>query len=236
MTSTAIKTEIDRLSKLSDSYCYAGDFDAAEALRDQVDQLHADLHSVLQEEANRAPLASAGIVADASEAQINFIATLAGERDWDAIGSDVAQRFQAIMEMGVSKAKASEIIDWLKKQPRKVVAATPKADTGLAVPDGYYAVAMAGHKNDVTFYRLRTGKRGKWQGFQFIDLLASTTPYPVRGKDARAAVYTAIREAGINEARAAFGQKLGRCGVCNRPLTDETSRALGIGPECRKGI
>jgi hypothetical protein len=31
-----------------------------------------------------------------------------------------------------------------------------------------------------------------------------------------------------------YGQQIGQCGKCHRPLTDETSRAEGIGPECRK--
>jgi hypothetical protein len=31
-----------------------------------------------------------------------------------------------------------------------------------------------------------------------------------------------------------FGRKIGRCGVCGKTLTDDTSLAEGIGPECRR--
>jgi hypothetical protein len=30
-----------------------------------------------------------------------------------------------------------------------------------------------------------------------------------------------------------YGKELGRCGVCDMPLTNEESRELGIGPVCR---
>jgi len=31
-----------------------------------------------------------------------------------------------------------------------------------------------------------------------------------------------------------YGTELGECGVCGRTLTDEKSRAYGIGPVCRE--
>jgi hypothetical protein len=235
MTSTAIADRITGLEAAIEIAARQDSWDRVEQLRDEVDQLHADLHSVRQDEAIQAVVAN-----PATEPQINFIATLASERDWNAIGQDVAARFQATMEQGVDKAKASKIIEWLMKQPKQITPATPAPaagqSAGVSVPDGYYAVAQEGHKNALSFFRLRTGKKGKWAGFQFIDLLASTTPYPVRGKDAREKVYAAIREVGVNEARQAYGREIGSCGVCNRPLTDDHSRALGIGPVCAEGF
>ena len=38
------------------------------------------------------------------------------------------------------------------------------------------------------------------------------------------------------DALARFGQELGICGNCGRDLTDEESRALGIGPVCRQNL
>jgi hypothetical protein len=43
----------------------------------------------------------------------------------------------------------------------------------------------------------------------------------------------AILDAGTNNAGARYGQAIGRCWKCHRHLTDETSRSLGIGPDCR---
>ncbi len=43
----------------------------------------------------------------------------------------------------------------------------------------------------------------------------------------------AIKTASPETAMALYGQTLGYCGRCGRSLTDETSRALGIGPVCR---
>jgi hypothetical protein len=182
----------------------------------------------------------------ATDKQIDFIAVLAQERDWDAIDASegnvhvkASERFQQEMSTGITMRQASRYIEWLKGQPRLAQRRSEDVGTttaGTPIPDGYYCVPMEGHKNDVTFYRLRTGKRGSWKGFQFVDLLASTTPYPVKGKDARQKVFDAILLVGVTSSRELFGQKLGRCGCCNRPLTDEQSRARGIGPECAKGL
>lgn len=38
----------------------------------------------------------------------------------------------------------------------------------------------------------------------------------------------------LAKAQADYGTKMGACGRCGSPLTDDTSRALGLGPECRK--
>ncbi len=145
-------------------------------------------------------------------------------------------------EYGMSKAKASELITWFLRQPDKPreEQEAPFADGHReGIPDGYYALKdMPGHKNEVTFYRLRSGKEGtRWQGFQFIDMVVGGgSRYPQRGADVRKQIYDAIRAAGANEARKLYGQEIGRCGVCNRELTDDTSRAMGIGPVCREGF
>jgi hypothetical protein len=64
-------------------------------------------------------------------------------------------------------------------------------------------------------------------------LLGGRLPSRVRGPEARRVV-EAIAFAGIDLPRARYGQALGYCGRCNRHLTDEVSRAEGIGPECRR--
>lgn len=39
---------------------------------------------------------------------------------------------------------------------------------------------------------------------------------------------------GVGEAMATFGREIGSCGACGTELTNDESRALGIGPECRR--
>jgi hypothetical protein len=138
-------------------------------------------------------------------------------------------------EYGMSKGQASRIITWLLSRNDKP--GQPPEDPEMQtepVGDGYYALRMDGHKNDLTFYRLNTGKHGRWQGYQFIDMVVGHGKrYPQKGGAVRQAIYDAIREQGITEAQKLYGQEIGRCGRCGRELTDETSRRFGIGPDCR---
>jgi hypothetical protein len=137
-------------------------------------------------------------------------------------------------EFGMGKSQASAVIDWLLKRPKKDSA--PEQASGTSdVPDGYYALHdLEGYANDINFFRLNTGKKGgRWEGVQFIThVVAGGHDHPIKGTEGRGKVYDAIREQGQNEARMLYGQEIGRCGVCNRMLTDDTSRALGIGPVC----
>jgi Family of unknown function (DUF6011) len=135
-------------------------------------------------------------------------------------------------EFGLSKAKASELIEWFRKQPDKPLG----SDTSTGdVPDGYYALrGVEGHKNDISFFRLRSpGPMSNWHGRQFVDqVVGHGKRYPVKEKATRDKIYNLIREQGINEARQLYGQEIGQCGRCGRELTDDTSRARGIGPDC----
>lgn len=103
----------------------------------------------------------------------------------------------------------------------------------VGVPDGYYAVmAEAGH---LSFYRVKAGRK---PGVVFVDLLlgggtnGSLSAQKVPWKNVPSVLAKIAEDPA--EAMAEFGRNVGRCGRCNRGLTDETSRALGIGPECRK--
>jgi hypothetical protein len=44
----------------------------------------------------------------------------------------------------------------------------------------------------------------------------------------------ALSPAELTEAQARYGRELGVCGACGRHLTDEASRARGLGSECAK--
>ena len=110
---------------------------------------------------------------------------------------------------------------------------TPKVE----VPDGYYAVPSATGNNDLDFYRLNHGKPGgKWEHFQFVTRIIGGHPeFPVKGSEGRAAKER-IAAYGYEAAGMLYASELGNCYICNKTLTDELSRQLGIGPVCRKKV
>jgi hypothetical protein len=96
------------------------------------------------------------------------------------------------------------------------------------VPAGHYAVPSLTGNNDLDFFRIDR-PRDKTYVKRIIGGHPDTNVY---GRSAKQAL-EAIMELGIEEAGILYGTQLGRCMKCNRHLTDELSRALGIGPECR---
>lgn len=91
----------------------------------------------------------------------------------------------------------------------------------------YYAVEIGG---DVKFYRV---KRGTKSGMFFIDVQASDEFHSIRNVATKRAIIAAIEDLTPAVAMANYGQLIGSCGRCHITLTDATSRALGIGPDCR---
>lgn len=104
----------------------------------------------------------------------------------------------------------------------------------VAVPAGHYVATIDGVDR---FYKIGYGKKGsKWEGFLFIDAQASDEYWPVKNKEHKAAIMNAIKDQGIMECLARYGHALGKCGICNRTLTDPDSIAAGIGPVCAAGL
>lgn len=116
------------------------------------------------------------------------------------------------------------------------IAKTPRATAGQPlpeVPEGFYAVTSRTGNNDLDFFSVDRPSEGRWAGYVFVKrVIGGHEDTPVRGAEARQAL-EAIASAGISESQALYGIEIGRCGVCNRHLTDEVSRSLGIGPTCR---
>lgn len=169
----------------------------------------------------------------ASDAQVRFIRSLAEERECHLASSDTrATIADVVAGRNVSKREASNTITELKTLPF-----TPKGEptveqgTAPDVPEGRYAVR--GEDGVVKFYRVDRPTEGKWAGRTFVKVQASDDLHPIRNREAREAILASILEAGIEDSLRLYGTELGRCGVCGRTLTDETSRAYGIGPICR---
>jgi hypothetical protein len=122
-----------------------------------------------------------------------------------------------------------------------VAANPPKARTAPVdrfpeVVAGYYATPSATGNNDLDFWRVVRPTKGKWVGYVFANrIVGGQGPIRLRRQESEAAIERIAAE-GVDKARVLYGQKLGQCGNCNKSLTDEVSRAYGIGPECRKKL
>lgn len=179
------------------------------------------------------------VVHTATEKQVGFLRQLATERELGISADEMAAR--------AAKITVGEASAWIKAalaKPRKapqaapapVAEATTEAQAAVParddlVPAGRYAVAVPGDTNDVSFFKVDHG-RGRWEGRVFVSQYASDTEYRVWG-DRQAAVLALIA-ADPEAAGLRYGQLIGTCCRCGRTLTDDASRAAGIGPECAK--
>jgi hypothetical protein len=104
------------------------------------------------------------------------------------------------------------------------------------VPLGYYAIPSR-KGNDLDFFCIKAGK-GKWEGRTFVnEVIGGRVAFGVRlSRDEQAAAVEGILAVGIEAARKRYADEIGNCWNCNKLLTDDESRALGIGPVCRKDL
>lgn len=100
---------------------------------------------------------------------------------------------------------------------------------------GHFAVRLPSDLETVKFYRVKQVVGGRWDGKVFVDAQASSEFWPVKKAETLVEVLSAILR-DVPAAEKLYGNELGKCCRCNRTLTDETSRALGIGPECRSKL
>lgn len=179
--------------------------------------------------------------------QLTFLKDLLVKRDLSKASEDrVARLWEAIraVEDGrhypvpLTREKASECISWLVDQPKlkespAAVVSLQNDTTTPEVPAGYYAVEN--EEGRLMFYTVDRPTEGRWRGYVFVKVWASDEKHPIRNQTTRMQILQRIMDAGWEKCAARFGQEIGRCGVCGRTLTDETSRAIGIGPICREG-
>jgi len=133
----------------------------------------------------------------------------------------------------MKKRDASNLIDALLQLTDKPQPVTNKVARTLPdVPAGYYAID--GNKGEETkFYRVDRPTQGRWAGRTFLKVQASNDFWPVKNPGE---VERVLLEISVDSEAAMrrYGREIGRCGVCNRVLTDDVSRAEGIGPVCRE--
>jgi len=139
----------------------------------------------------------------ATEGQLRFLQDLLTERVHEYTADQVAQW---------GFAEASAAIEQLLAAPR---VKTP----AHGIRHGRYAYQPEGAQ--AQFYRVSQSGR--------IYIQAGPAEHPYRGQLNEA--LEAIK-ADPKAAAALYGQLIGQCGRCSLPLTDETSRSIGLGPIC----
>jgi hypothetical protein len=171
----------------------------------------------------------------ASEKQRKFIRDLVSQRDITPL-PDAQIEFLSIDSNidRLNKDQASNAIKLLLECDKKAV--TTVVEEKVEVPQEGYFFIIDPTDDKEKFFRVKKGKEGsRWEGFTFLDVQASDYFYPVKNKEHRDAVFAQILLDPIS-AMNMYGLKLGRCGVCNRVLTDRDSRLRGIGPICAARI
>jgi hypothetical protein len=106
------------------------------------------------------------------------------------------------------------------------------------LPDGHFAVPFIGEgaHTDLTFFRISTNQgranpanKGKRYVSHVVGGHGELDNVSLEWVEK---AVTALRTLGVREAAALYGQHLGHCGLCGRTLTDQESRARGLGPDC----
>lgn len=181
----------------------------------------------------------------ASTKQITFINSLLEERDLSE--PEVTSIKVKCSDADFSVADASEIISTLVRKPRK-----PKGEGALermrrerleayeGIENSYYAIPeavfrllpeFADFRGDLLFLRVYTYKGHRYMR-RLVGAPGAFGTYRV-GHSAEIALCSVLRGFHVQYATL-FGEHYARCGRCTAELTDQRSRELHLGPECRR--
>lgn len=180
-----------------------------------------------------------------THAQVEGIRGRLAARKGIAAAEAIRAEINALTDQGkeigkLTKGQGSDYItqlDAIKPNPVENEAqVTPATQTDAwkrpnCVPDGEYALVQDGV---VKFYTVQTPDKGNYAGICFVSVHASDERYNLKGRT-RHEVLDAIA-ADPRAAAIRYGQETNHCSRCGRELTDEASRAAGIGPVCARKV
>lgn len=165
----------------------------------------------------------------ASDKQIAYVLGLQEERTLPPNYDPLSEATMRKMEKDVVSAS----IRMLKEFPRKESSKHESSRALAAIPPGRYA--LPGADGDWDFLQVDKPTEGRWKGYVFIKRLIGAP-----GDYRKVNVDPATRGSLLNRiaadpkaAMVAYGRQTSVCGRCSSPLTDKTSREIGIGPVCR---
>lgn len=170
----------------------------------------------------------------ATDKQVAYLLKLAMQKrpEWvNTIGAEaVAERARKL-----TRKQASERLTALEQeadahQSKQIGKPVEK------VKAGHYAIPTTdGAVNSLAFYRVDIPTAGKWKGYTFVKRVIGGQPDANVPRAQAPGILARI--AADPDAGPRYGWEIGRCCMCNRTLTNDESRAYGIGPECRtKGM
>lgn len=150
--------------------------------------------------------------------------------------------FERFMAGEPDRKQVSERIDTLLRSANKPLA-TVKLPAGIidlrSLSGGRYAAQV--DDDVVRFFHIQHGS-GSWDGWTFVqlqvggDLIRVGSQRPGQGYAGKWSRHMNKILADEQAAYQLYGREIGICGVCGRTLTDESSRAIGIGPVCRERL
>lgn len=132
-------------------------------------------------------------------------------------------------EYGMSRDKASELIDWFLKQKDKPREEQPGQDPNSALmklAPGRYAIEN--NQGELRFYQLWEG-HGKKVHRLYVMFGPYEAKLPMRTQEI---IAQKILDADPRQCALRFGAEIGSCSNCGRRLTNRISRELSIGPIC----
>lgn len=101
------------------------------------------------------------------------------------------------------------------------------------VTDGFYAVPGMAGGADLVFFQVQAPTEGSWKGCLFVKrIVGGHEPERVGETSARAWLAKVSTPERVLASKRLYGQQIGSCGECGRTLTNDESRAYGIGPVC----
>lgn len=189
-----------------------------------------------------------------TDRQQSYLLSLLSKKDLSDIPDVTLRQITArVTNREVTKSLASQWIARMQSRPNKAHAANDRRGSDSTepwfiydygndvfaliskdgdkerVPRGSYALETPGTEftNDITFFSVWISEDGaRWS----VKLWASDELI----KLARATQYRVLAAISDNPAEAAelYGKQVGKCGICHRKLTNDISRARGIGPIC----
>lgn len=142
----------------------------------------------------------------------------------------------------LTRRGASALIEWLRTLPRlnKTIETLGQWEqderrndvASIDVPAGRYALDTQVHAvNGTAFYKVDRPETGRWAGYVFVKQIIGSDEQKLSMKQGRA-ILARIAAVGAEAASARYGHEIGECGICGRQLTNDESRARGIGPVC----
>lgn len=174
----------------------------------------------------------------ATEKQISFVSDLLAKRE---VAAEIAERIADAIDSGeYTRTAASGDIDTLLSAPKRAAAPSPIQKLLATVPKSKYAIPTdeligsdvdGDFNGDLVFIELR-----EYMSTLYVRQLHGAPGRFNRSKMTVDQTTTLINLVAADPYKYAklFGDHYACCGSCGAELTDQRSRELMLGPECRK--